>query len=429
MSYENTKKYNKKINKLSKSSTNNLQNGSGFSGSTPEFLDLKLRTDMVEQIDTTTINANCAGFRGICFDGRYIYMAQYFDSSGQCYFLRYDTTQAFVAANVDSFNLASIAATTIRFTACTFDGRYVYMSQFYDGTGQAGRVVRYDTTASFIAAGSYSIIDLTTIDSGIVGIQGMCFDGRYVYGNCYLGAASARIGWQWRYDTTQSFATGNVDTLDLTTINSNYKGFGGLVNTDKYIYYLPLYDGTNTFGNLGRHEIGSTFDSSGFEFFDLMTIDSDWGGFQAGTYDGRYLYLFCNNNADLSRSGRIVKYDTTKPFDEENAYEEIDKIDVSTDYATTLGGVFDGRFIYPTPFTNNAGGYNGYLTKIDTFNFIENVADVINIEGIYGSSARACWGACFDGKYIYLAPYYDGSGANENFIRIRVSINNRLRRY
>ena len=44
-----------------------------------------------------------------------------------------------------------------------------------------GLVTRYDSTASFTTAGSYTVFDTTTVSAYSKGFWGAVYDGKYVY--------------------------------------------------------------------------------------------------------------------------------------------------------------------------------------------------------------------------------------------------------
>ena len=425
MTYENIKYNDTELNKILDNNKQKINSGS-LSGNVLSGTDITLRESVFEMIDLTTLNANWAGYVNCCFDGQYLYMAPYHNTTAwNGYFVRYDVSLPFdVVGSYETFNLATIDSKYVGWKGATFDGRYIYMVQSYDGTADGGRFLRYDTQASFTSAGSYTVIDLSTIDSNCKGLQGLCFDGRYIYTLAYY-TSGGRKGVKVRYDTTLAFSTGNVEIFDTTTINASYKGYADLINAGDYIYYVPFYNDSSVFGVVFRHKIGDTFNASGFEYFNLSSINANWTGFYAACYDGRYVYFSTNLSSASVYSGYIIRYDTTKPFNDPGSYVELDRTDFGAHHKTSSGLIFDGRYIYTVPQHTDGGVYHGNISKIDTTKaFDSSVMQGFDVNTI-DSNYEGYFGGCYDGKYIYFIPYHNGS-YHGHFMRIRTSILKRI---
>ena len=422
MTYENLKDKDTDLSKILNSNKQKINNAS-LSGNIIASADFEIRESLVEMVNLASLNANWKGYVGCCFDGQYVYLCPFYGSVWNGYFVRYDVSLPFdVVGSYETFNLASINAAYTGWKGATFDGRYVYMVQTYDGT--AGRLLRYDTQASFTSSGSYSIIDLKLINTNYTAFQSMAFDGRYIYTLGYL-TAGTRKGVKVRYDTTLAFSSGNIEIFDTTTVDSSYKGHSDLINGGKYIYYVPYNNDSAPFGLVCRHKIGGTFDASSFEYYDLSTINADWVGFYGGCYDGRYIYYSTYTDSLGGYSGLIIRYDTTKPFNEPGSYEELDRTDFNSNHKTSFGLNFDGRFIYTLPSLTDGGVYHQNISKIDTTKaFDSNMMKGFDASSI-DSNYKGFYGGCYDGKYIYFIPYYSGS-FHGYFMRIRTSITNRL---
>ncbi len=193
--------------------------------------------------DISTVNAGAKGFLGAAFDGRYVYYAPYNNGTAiHGNVARFDTQAAGGFANKASwtvFNAASVNPNDVGFYAIAFDGKYLYLGQYYDGAAATpvyqGYVARYDTTASFTAAGSWA-----TYDTGTTGFVGAAFDGRYIYfaghynGTAYVGTAT-------RYDTQGAGFTSGTSwsSFDTATLNANAIGYHGVGFDGTYIYMTP----------------------------------------------------------------------------------------------------------------------------------------------------------------------------------------------
>lgn len=122
------------------------------------------------------IGSNARGYNGAAFDGTYIYFAPYINSSGpHGEVLRYNTKQAFASASSwTTFNVSTggVNADAKGYIGAAFDGQFVYFSPYYDGKAYHGRVLRYDTKASYTDKQSWTVYDIGTAQPAAGGAGG-----------------------------------------------------------------------------------------------------------------------------------------------------------------------------------------------------------------------------------------------------------------
>lgn len=194
-------------------------------------------------VDPSKFVAQYSGALGAAFDGRYVYFAP--SGVGA---VRYDTHGPYTAASSwTSFNLAAPNPSTSGYCGAVFDGRYVYYVPFWDSNNvEAGSsIVRYDTHAQFDAVTSWSNFDTTTLDPKARSFAGGAFDGRYVYFVPYAAGDSLytlEVGRLVRYDTTASFGSASawqVFNLGVLDPNAYQLGFFGAAYDGRYLYLVP----------------------------------------------------------------------------------------------------------------------------------------------------------------------------------------------
>ena len=256
--------------------------------------------------DVTTVNANAKQFFGSTFDGRYVYLVP--DEVGNApsgLVARYDTQATFgTAASWTTFDTTSVNANAAGFEGAVFDGRYVYLVP-HDGSV----VARCDTQASFTASGSWTAFDTTTVDPRATHFQDGAFDGRYVYFVPYDGATSGLVT---RYDTQAGFAAaGSWSTFDTTTVNASAKGFSSAAFDGRYVYFVPLQNGAHD-GVLARYDTTAAFGAgASWSTFDTTTVDQHAEFFWGAAFDGRYLYLVPYNYSPLDAV--VARFDARLP--------------------------------------------------------------------------------------------------------------------
>jgi hypothetical protein len=217
-----------------------------------------------ETFDIATVNANAKGFLGSAFDGRYVYFTPYYN--GAAYngnVARFDTQDPggfTTKAAWSTFNLQTVNANLVGFYSMTFDGRYLYLGQHYNGAlaipAYGGFMARYDTQASFTTAGSWSAFNAAAVNGSAVGFVGAAFDGQYVYMVPYANASASYHGITVRFDTTKTTAfnqTASWEAFNIASLNANAKGYHSAGFDGRYLYYAPSNDGA-PFGIIARFD-------------------------------------------------------------------------------------------------------------------------------------------------------------------------------
>ena len=210
--------------------------------------------------------------------------------------MRYDTYSAFTSGTYGFYDVGTnVNANCKGFRGAVFDGKYIYFVPNYGNI--SGVIMRYDTTATFASSGSYAIFDSTTVNANSKGFWGGVFDGRYVYFVPYNNGSA--FGQITRYDTTGSFtSSGSYAVYNTASANANSKGFCGAVFDGKYIYFVPNNNGA-VFGQVTRYDTTQSFTSaSSYAFFDTTSINANSKKIIGGFYDGKYVYL-CPNGAGV----------------------------------------------------------------------------------------------------------------------------------
>ena len=355
-------------------------------------------------LDLSQVSPAANGFYGAVFDGRYVYMVPDDYSVRDGVVTRYDPQLGFTAAGWTTYDLATIDARATGFFGGVFDGRYLYLAPFENGVGLDGFAARYDTQAELATPTSWQFFDMTGLDASAEGFYGLAYDGHYIY---YVpdgsGGAQPHLGLVARYDPSGAFAAQSAwQTVDVTGVDPNAKGFWGGAFDGRYIYLVPCFSDTGHVGVVARYDTQAAFvASSAWSTFDLQTVDAAAVGFAGAAFDGRYLYLVPRY------SGTIARYDTQGAFATGAAWTTFDATTVSPNAQGFTGTVFDGRYVYFVPDSIGATA-SGTVARVDTempAQFASSAAwSVFDITSV-DPSAKGFVGAAFDGRYIYFAPY------------------------
>lgn len=245
--------------------------------------------------DLTTINAAYTGFGSASYDGsRYIYFGAAYKTAPTGNFLKYDT-QGSGFTNSASYSVVTPFA-TVPFMRTGFDGRYLYAGA---QNGYSPLIYRYDTHNPWLSTNWSN----TNVANGANNICGMTFDGRYMYFGSYVGNSI------YRYDTTASFtAAGSWSAFDTSGILAAQSQFWGMQFDGRYVY-AQAYTG----GTLFRYDTTGTFTANGsWTYATFKNIDGNNGinGHDALVFDGRYLYGVPLTSTFYGYNGYVYRYDT-----------------------------------------------------------------------------------------------------------------------
>ena len=227
--------------------------------------------------------------RAACSDGRYIYVyaGNNAQAAGTNIVYKFDTQ----SLTVETYNVSTVASGNVNLqcTPC-FDGKYVYFTDKY----QSQKVLRYDTTASFSTAGSWSVITYPGTQQNFLATV---FDGTYLYWITDTNTAGTS---NWlRYQASASFVAGSFTQLTITGVTgvTSAAQFRSPVFDGQYIYVsssssLPIFL---------RYDTTRAFVAGSFDWFNYVTGTTSAGPstaiqiggtntFNVNVFDGRYIY-------------------------------------------------------------------------------------------------------------------------------------------
>jgi hypothetical protein len=307
-----------------------------------------------------------------------------------------------------SFDLTQVS-TTSDFVGAVFDGRSVLFVP-----GSPSILTRYDTQAPFGATSSWTTFTTRTLGLRAGNFAGAAFDGRYMYmapvNYTCGGSGCTNDGLITRYDTRAPLTDpASYATLDpAATVNPFSAGFFGAVFDGKYVYLVPSDNGFE-YGVVTRYDTTAPFgDAASWATFRTTTIGPSEQAFQGGTFDGRYVYFAPYLGPGPSGfGGVVVRYDTQAPFGDAASWSAFDVSTVNARGAGFQGALFDGRYVYLVPYYD--GAEDGVLCRYDTSAPFAAAAsweafDVTTVHPL----AKAFAGAAFDGRFVYLVPNAHG---------------------
>jgi hypothetical protein len=158
---------------------------------------------------------------------------------------------------------------------------------------------------------------------------------------------------------------------------------------------------TTTVANFSQAENWDLYDATN------QNGSNDVKGFVGGVFDGRYIYCSPWWKGE-TQSGTILRYDTHGPYQDSLSWSTYDASDEDgvPDIRGLEGAVFDGRFVYFVPLHRD-GNYFGTVLRYDTQKsfLLESSWEVFNAEPLDPEGTlKGFVGAVFDGQHVYFIP-------------------------
>jgi len=213
------------------------------------------------------------------------------------------------------------------------------------------------------------------------------------------------LSWSHGQEGPQSFPVTIVNDAvaennETVTLVLGYPTGG--VFDGRFIYFVPIYDGTATHGRVLRLDTQSDFSqAASWRAYDAGNSGiPNTKGFKGGVFDGRYVYFI-----PYVGSGRVLRFDTQGEFANSASWSAFDAAFNVGGAAGFMGGAFDGRYVWFTPYNNN--GPSGRVLRYDTQGTFANAASwqAYDAGNTGGLGAKGFQGALFDGRYVYFVPY------------------------
>lgn len=195
-----------------------------------------------------------------------------------------------------------------------------------------------------------------------------------------------------------------IELFDVSRAHPACKGFSGAVFDGRYVYLVPLNNG-NFHGRVARYDTTGVFDDpAAWETFDSTLVNPASRGFVDGLFDGRYLYLAPHFNG--VHHGQVTRYDTHQPFTQATSWAVFDTAAIHPNSRGFVSGCFDGRYIYLAPYQLDLSTMHGQVTRYDTqSDFTAPGAwQVFDTASVHPDS-RGFHSAVCAGDHVYLIPY------------------------
>ena len=253
--------------------------------------------------------------------GNHLYFSPHLDKKNErhTFPLRYDTTKHFGAlAAWEEIDLGLNAS----YIGAAYDGKKIYYAPWQDDDQEGSSIMVYDTEKSFLAKSAWDFISIP-----YRGYSDAGFNGTHI-----VFAPNPTPGW------SSKIMFLNVDTQEVSFSTLDYGAYNGVVEADDALYLVA----DTTKNGIRSDFIEVTNSIKTFS----PTIAK--GGYWGGTFDGQYVYFTPYDNPSLGkRNGEFLRYDTTKPFEDDASWKSISfaVTDFKYDYEDSSVDIFSKEWI------------------------------------------------------------------------------------
>jgi len=212
---------------------------------------------------------------------------------------------------------------------------------------------------------------------------------------------------------SQSFPSWEIYDATKNDIGVIPSGYLGATTDGRYVYFTPFNNGRGYHGEILRYDTTKDFESNdAWKTFDTTKhLVGNPVGYADNTFDGRYVYFAPYNNNKVFH-GVILRYDTTRDFESVESWDTFDPSNngVGIEARGYIGAVFDGTFVYFVPDNKGSDAApHAEVLRYDTrleFQSSEswNTFDA-KLNGV-GENPVGFVSGTFDGRHVYFSPFW-----------------------
>lgn len=244
----------------------------------------------LEELDLTEIDEDLKGFSGGFVDGTYAYLTPCFNGRWFGKVVRFELA---TFSNVKVLDVEEADPEMRGFGGGFHSGAYAYLVPFSAGpASHSGRLCRFDL-ATFSQIEELSLTDY--LPELKASYHGGFADSTYGYLVPYMADKFVGTVVRFRLDSMSE-----VQVLDLTAVDSSLVGFNGGFTDGTYGYLVPFAG-----GKAARFDL-ATF--SQVESLDMSGTDPDLKRFSGGFQDGTYGYMM-PSSLTCAFCGKVARFD------------------------------------------------------------------------------------------------------------------------
>ena len=331
-----------------------------------------------------------SGYRGATFDGESVYFAPYYNNyERNGIMVKYDTTLPF--GEVDSWEVFNVGSWNIKgFQGALYHDNYVYYVPYYfdEKLDEGTAVIRYNTTLDFRDTTAWELAFYFDVyEDGVV-------TDDFIYFSPHFDRNNERNAIPLRYDASKSFNDEKSWERYGTGLDTSYIGatFDG-----KYVYYAPFKSNNKDFIPILVHDTTKSFSQEQ----SWSEINIPYAPYSGTGFNGTHVVMAPHCFMVDDRNQKCSKILFLESKSQKISYSELS-------YGSYNGVVETGDAFYLVPYLDEFGKRADCIKikdKIETFS--PSIAS-----GGY-------WGGVFDGKYVYYTPYDfpNSSIRNGEFLR------------
>ena len=308
----------------------------------------------------------------------------------------------FDAGNINGLN-------TKGYFGAAFDGRYVYYAPCRTNDFH-GNVLRYDTKKDFDNSASWEAYNASKTDgNNCVGYSSAIYANGYVYFVPFASKSQRHakiLRFNTKYDFKDKRAWSSYDASEVLKLKNS--GYVGAEFDGRYIFFAPFGYKPYAHGKILRYDTTKDFNNrNSYDVYDASETDELMTkGFYGTVYDQRYIYFVPFNDGKVFHA-RVLRYDTKQSFNSQKSWEAFDAGSLSgIQTGGYKGGVFDGRYVYFVPF-RDSNGVHGKVLRYDTKEDFKsrNSWQIYDASKTSGENAIGYVGAVYVNKKVYFVPY------------------------
>jgi hypothetical protein len=190
-------------------------------------------------------------------------------------------------------------------------------------------------------------------------------------------------------------------------------GYAGGAFDGRYVYFVPYGNGAS--GLVTRFDTTGAFTSAAaWSTFELLGLNANAAGYFGGAFAKGSVYLAPYyrqyDAAAAAINGTVGAFNTAGALDAASAWSFFDTKTALGSPSGFNGNGFDGRFVYFAPFVDGTG-FHGKVARYDTQVPLDASTSWTSFDvSTVAANAKGFIGTIFDGRYVYFIPHASASG-------------------
>lgn len=328
--------------------------------------------DKTEYCDVSNWFPMACGYVDTFADNQYVYFIPFCNKEHHGLLLRYDSTKLF--NSIEAWTLVDLQALVHiqakGFISGSIDEEYLYLAPYQSSwTQHHGLAVRYKLSSPIDNPESWSYFDMSELHPEARGYHSAVNSNNRIWFVPYVSENRVYHGHLTAFQSSNGSSFIEKDNwihFDMTEIHPLAKGYvGGCVNQN-HLYLAPYFNGIERHGLVLKYDTTMPIQSkNAWDYFDLTSLNSDLRGFFGSIVHKDHIYFLPHCKEEGVYHGTLVRYDTKMPFSSPESWSYLDTTQFDPLSKGFMGCSIVNNTLMLIPYETQSMIHSGLICFID----------------------------------------------------------------